>query len=103
MKESYVGQGICKLGIELRNRDSSGAPTASISKEDNNAVSINASALRPCAMSDKTFTNHSGESYSGVVPAKYRTQSRERGSSGLERLRQAAKDASFDASIQHPR
>jgi group II intron reverse transcriptase/maturase len=83
------------------------------------------------AMSDKALMNGSGESYSGVVPAKqpnkseqspaevaegrpltkentqepnpYRTPSRESGSSGLARVREAAKDGKrkFTALLHH--
>ena len=80
------------------------------------------------AMSDKPFMHGSGESYSGIVPAKQpnksepspaevvegrpltkentqqpnprRTPSRGKGPSGLERVREAAKNVRFDA--KHP-
>lgn len=82
-------------------------------------------------MSDKSLMHDSGESYSGVVPAKQpnksgrppaeaveerpltkentqqsnprRTPSRESGPSGLERVREAARNVRFDAKHPHIR
>ena len=46
-----LDRGICRLGIELRNRQSR-VPTVSASTEGNRAVRASASASRPCGVED---------------------------------------------------
>ena len=46
-----LDRGICRLGMELRNRES-GVPTASRSTEGNTAASVSASSSRPRGVED---------------------------------------------------
>ena len=46
-----LDRGICRLGIELRNRES-GMPTLSAQTEGNTAERANASATRSCGVED---------------------------------------------------